>query len=294
MFRRTFAVSAAWLLMAVGFLLCCGGVEPPVGDLAIQPSTISLGFAEWSTVQLHWLPSAPLNGLTARPRVFVHLLDSSGALVRTFDHEFPGAWAVGVERKYPLKLYQSALGTPLRAGKYKLTAGLYDLEGRRWPLRVAGEETDNFEYEVATVAIPENPQIPMFYFSSEWKPTVAGGDVQILARRGLGEPAGTIRLTEIPSPGKVWISLVIPQGESALTWELDSESQQPTVVVTNSCGGEEVRIFGSGRHDLELPMALSGGKGECLVEVRAAYRLLDGETTNYLALENMAWVGNST
>ena len=72
------------------------------------------------------------------PKVFVHLLDSGGSIARTFDHPLPGEWISGREEEYSIALYQSALAPPLNDGTYRLTVGLYDDSGMRWPLESVG------------------------------------------------------------------------------------------------------------------------------------------------------------
>ena len=171
------------LLIAVALLFGCAPVEPPVGELAIDPSSITMSYPQFVRVTLTWAMAEPLAELSGTPRVFLHLIDESGEVVRTFDHDFAGDWHVGSETSYEVVLSESALVPALPEGQYALTAGLYDEAGHRWSLAVAGEEVRPQEYRIATVTAESKGEGPQFFFASTWLPVEGGTDMQILGCR---------------------------------------------------------------------------------------------------------------
>src|SRR5215218_8524721 len=150
-------------LVAVPLAAGCGGKQTPVARVEVEPSQVRLPFSQVQTVRLTWTPSMALEGET--PTVFVHLLDGKRKVVRTFDHPFPQRWREGTPVSYDLKLYQSALAPPLPAGKYQMTLGLYNKEGKRWALDGLGEPKSRNEYDAAKVEVPAQSPNPRFAFS---------------------------------------------------------------------------------------------------------------------------------
>jgi len=240
---------AALALYAFG----CGGGETAVASVQVVPAAVQLPLGELRTVRLTWTPVAPLDGATGEPIVFVHLLDDKDTVARTFDHPFPQKWREGAPASYDLKLYQSALAPPLSAGKYRLTAGLYDKEGKRWALDGVGEPLRRNEYKIADVEVPAQGAGPKFGFSPAWLPVEPGGDRQVMARRWLLKP-GAIRVLNLRSPGTVWMVLRIPEPSPEEKLVLEKGANAPAVLVNGNCGGVDASISGAGIHEIELPM----------------------------------------
>lgn len=291
--------SSIALLASALAVFGCAKQPEPVGRLGTGAGEIQLGYPQVVELELSWDMKRPLEGLAGATRVFLHLLDAQGDIVRTFDHQLPGPWKVGEDLAYSVPIYQSALAPPLEKGRYKLTAGLYDQEGNRWPLENAGAEIGEAEYEIATVAIVESgPTMPQFFFPSSWLPVEGGSDLQILARRWLTEN-GTIRLGGLTAAGNLWLNVGIPEGGGALLEPVMAEGAvEQSVTVTTTCGGAEVQITGSGSHSVELPIALPAADqgeaqspGECEVEFAANYYLMsrEGDQSRVLALEGLSW-----
>lgn len=288
------------LVLTAGLAITGCSKEPdPVGRLGTGAGEIQLGYPQVVELELAWDMKRQLEGLAGPTRVFVHLLDSRGDLVRTFDHQLPGAWKVGEKLVYKIPIYQSALAPPLDAGRYKLTSGLYDQDGNRWPLENTGAEIGEGEYEVATVSVATSgPTVPQFFFSSSWLPVEGGTDLQILARRWLTDD-GIIRLGGISIPGRLWLSVSIPEGGGALQEPVMAEGAvEQSVSVTTTCGDGAVQVSGAGTHSVELPIALpASGEGEnnqpseCEVRFNANYHLMlrEGEQRRTLMLEQLSW-----
>lgn len=286
-------------LVASLALVSCSEEREPVGRLGTGAGEIELGYPQVVDLELAWEMKRPLEGLAGATRVFVHLLDAQGDIVRTFDHELPGAWKVGGEMSYTIPIYQSALAPPLEKGRYKLTSGLYDLEGNRWPLENAGAEIGEGEYEIATVSVVESgPKMPQFFFSSSWLPVEGGSDLQVLARRWLTEN-GSIRLGGLAGPGELWLNVGIPEGGGELQAPVlaDGATGQ-SVSVSTTCGGGEVQISGPGSHAVALPIELPASAEDsemapsaCEVQFDANYYLMSrtGDQSRVLALEGLSW-----
>jgi hypothetical protein len=277
----------------------CGKQPDPVGRLGTGAGEIQLGYPQMVELELAWEMKRSLESSAGNPRVFVHLLDSGGEIVRTFDHELPAAWKAGGELAYNVPIYQSVLAPALEKGRYKLTSGLYDQEGKRFPLENTGAEIGEGEYEIATVSVVESgPKMPQFFFSSSWLPVEGGTDLQILARRWLTEN-GVIRLGGLASPGKLWLSIGVPEGGGALQEPvIDDGATEQIVSVATTCGDGAVQISGPGSHSVELPIALPEvGEGEedrpnaCEVSFTANYYLMsrEGDQSRTVALEGLSW-----
>jgi hypothetical protein len=286
--RRAAALAAA--VLGLGLAGC--GPAGPVAELGPTPSALRLDYGRFEPLGLRWKPLAELPP-GSEPIVFVHLLAPDGSVARTFDHAFPGEWRVGGEVTDELVLSQSLLATPLPAGSYRLTVGLYDPAGGRWPLRVAAadaEEVDDAEYALATVEVPREIETAVrVRFSSDWQPAESGSDLQVLARRWLGR-AGTLRFEELPGPARVRLELRVPgPAELAAPLELDEGAGGPIVVLASSCGGAETSVSGPGRHVVDLELAAEPG-AVCDVGLRPNFRvLLPGGEARSLVLESLAW-----
>lgn len=226
--------------------MACGRSRP-TGSLSVRPATVNLAYPFVAPLTLRWIPSAGLDGLQGKPRVFVHVLDGARRLFRTFDHPLPEAWTPGREQTYEIELYQSAIGERLPAGAYEMTFGLYDDAGKmRWPLAVEGEEVGRREYRLATLVVPAAaPSAPAYQFTGGWLPVEPGSSKQIVARRCLRTP-GSISVLSPPSPGKVKLaaSLMTRGGAAASgAWK-----------VAASCTSKTVDVRGTELQWVELPM----------------------------------------
>ncbi len=286
-------LAAACLLAGLSVLTGCGGADgKPVARLQVDPQEITLAHSTYEEVRLDWSMTSELSGVSGPLRVFVHLLDDQGRLTRTFDHAMPGGWAVGEERRDVVRLVQSALAPPLPPGNYRLSVGLYDGGGHRWPIDVEGERVDSGEYVVADVVVPSTPAaVPLFSFSPTWSPTLAGGDRQILAVRWLTGD-GTILLEEVPGPGKLWLRIRIPEegvGDAHRVMLPDhSGPAEPSVLVGAPCAGFQVSVSGEGSHDVEVPVTTDDGS--CAIRLRPNYSMVsEGAEQQSMLLESIAW-----
>jgi hypothetical protein len=269
----------------------CGGNAAPVASVEVTPKTFRLGFPDLREVHLKWSPVEGL-GDSAKPIVFVHLLDDQDEVMRTFDHPFPKRWAEGEPVEYDLKVYQSALGQPLPAGKYRLTLGLYQEGGKRWALDGLGKPFKKREYVVAEVEVPPAGQGgPLIAFSSEsWLPLQPGGDRQVLARRWMSGTAA-LRIQNIAAPGKAWMVVRIPEPSSVETIQVEAGSNAPAVLVSSSCGSVEVNLTGSGSHDVEIPIDAVPAGGSCDVILKPNFRIneVGVAVQRSASLESIAW-----
>ena len=297
------ALPAVLALLAFG--AGCGGDPAPVAGVEVTPKTVRLGFPEVRDLSLSWSPSVALpegggEGGPGQPTVFVHLLDERDEVVRTFDHPFPQRWQAGVPVRYDLKLYQSALGPPLPAGRYRLTLGLYQTgqpgeDAERFALDGLGEAVDRREYQIAEVEVPEQgPNDPRIAFSSDsWLEVEPGGDRQILGRRwmGPGPAPPALRFQGIAAPGTVWMLIRIPEGKAAgERLELTGGSNTPSVLVSGTCGSVETNLTGPGDHEVERPVEELPQGGSCDVVLKPSFRLLvAGSRDRSASLENIAW-----
>jgi len=286
-----------WRLAVLGSFVClpsCRPGEPPVATLEIEPVSLELGFSEMASVELTWEIRRPVEGIQGDLRVFVHLLEQPGEVLRTFDHLFPEQWSVGQSVSYDLKLYQSVLGPPLSPGTYSLTAGIYDEAGTRWPLEVKGERIDRAEYVIAEVDVGSQSAAPMFRFSESWKPIEAGLDRQVLGRRWLTDH-GTISATEITQAGTLWLTLIVPSVNPGVhRLVLDPGYEQTRVLVRGDCAGSEIELTGEGWHELEIPVSVEESdhaSAECDLVFEPNFHLVTPGTADRRAivLETLAW-----
>ncbi|HEX2641824.1 MAG TPA: hypothetical protein VHU81_02450, partial [Thermoanaerobaculia bacterium] len=281
----------AVLAVFLATLAACGGNAAPVASVEVTPKAFRLGFPDLREVHLKWSPVEGL-GDSAKPIVFVHLLDDQDEVMRTFDHPFPKRWAEGEPVEYDLKVYQSALGQPLPAGKYRLTLGLYQEGGKRWALDGLGKPFKKREYVVAEVEVPPAGQGgPLIAFSSEsWLPLQPGGDRQVLARRWMSGTAA-LRIQNIAAPGKAWMVVRIPEPSSVETIQVEAGSNAPAVLVSSSCGSVEVNLTGSGSHDVEIPIDAVPAGGSCDVILKPNFRIneVGVAVQRSASLESIAW-----
>jgi hypothetical protein len=287
--------AAFFCLIPILGLVACGPSDPPVAGLRVEPDELRLPFPGVVGIELSWAMELPLDGLEGQPLVFVHLVDEHGDVVRTFDHPLDFDWQPGQSHEYGIRLYQSALAPPLDPGTYGLTLGLYDSTGHRWPLEVDGREAGKNEYRVAEVEVgAELENTPMFFFSPTWLHLESGMDAQVVARRWLGDAEGTIRVTECPESGKIWMLIRIPSGEaSSSQLVLDDEASLPEVRITSTCGLEEICVSGAGFHEIEISLSPADKEllEECELRLQPNFKLVEDNsmTQRSMALEVLAW-----
>lgn len=290
---RTAAIVAA-CAVAGGLAGCGGEAEEPVARLAVEPARLELPYGSFATLRLRWSPRSDLGDAEESARAFLHLLDDEGDLVRTFDHDPPGAWRAGGELEYDARIYQSLLAPPLPPGAYTLTAGLYDAGGEhRWPLGGVGEPVGRSEYRVATVEVPATTGsgVPAVRFSPTWSPTLAGGDRQVVAFRWL-TGNGSIELSDLASEGTLWLSVGIPREEERLRRRVvdppEGGDDVPRVEVAASCSGFRTQVSGVGSHTLDVPVAPADGGCEVTVAPNYVMEAPSGDRRS-LVLEVLAW-----
>jgi hypothetical protein len=271
----------------------CGKSEPTVARLEVTPKKVRLPYPELHTVRLSWQPSAPLEGFSGTPTVFVHLLDENRKVVRTFDHPFPSHWHPGTPFAYDLKLYQSALAPPLPGGRYRLTIGLAGEGKQRWALDGLGDKVARMEYLATEVDVPPPPANrksgPRFTFSEQWQPPEPGADLQLLARRWLSG-AGGLRVAGLRQPGRVWLVLRIPAPEVAGNLRVNGGESVPSVRLTGSCGDYEASLSGPGLHEVEMPVVDPPKNGMCRLMLQPNFEFGGGGSpVRSVSVENAAW-----
>ncbi len=276
--------------LALAVLGCAG--ESPVARLEVSPPTLTLPHGQVRPLTLVWTPVEALEEVEGPPLVFVHLLSEPGRPLRTFDHPFPRDWRPGTPVRYELPLHQSALAPPLPAGGYRLTVGLYQAGGRRWPLAVQGEEIDGREYLAAAVEVPAEAPGPRFGFAGPWLEVEPGEDLQMLARRWLlGD--GALGVRDAPGAGALWMTLRIPEGGRAgERLVLEPGAAEPGVVLSGTCSEVETGITGRGTHEVRLPVA--AGAPPCEVRFDVNFHLVTEGSPHRrtVALEGLAWAGS--
>lgn len=283
------------LVLVCGLHLGCPSTEAPVGEIRVEPERLEVPYPGFATIRLHWTMQAELGPNVNDPLVFVHLLDTGGAVARTFDHPLPAEWIAGEQEDYAIDLYQSALAPPLSDGTYRLTLGLYDAAGMRWPLSSAFGPVAGTEYQVGEVVVDnESIEAPMFFFSPSWLTLEAGTDAQILGRRWLsGE--GTVRVANLPGRGTLWLRLRIPDvEESEAQLVLDEGATEAMVIVSGSCGIEETVLEGAGVQETYLDLSPGDSEdssGECEISLSPNFRLIEDESPiqRSVALELISW-----
>jgi hypothetical protein len=229
-----------------------------VARLSVEPAMVDLPYPGTAEVELAWAPRAPLGADAAQALVFVHLLDDTSTVVRTYDHPYPEDWQPGGETRYTLTLYQSLLGPPLPPGEYRLTLGLYGAQGR-WALE-GGEEVGRQEYAMGRVRVPEpSPdRLPRLDFSEGWAALEPGLDRQILATRWLGRE-GTVRVESAPQAGRLTFRVEIPAGLAGANPVFEEGEQIPRLTVTSTCDDGAHSISGTGRSEIMVKVPAGGG-----------------------------------
>ncbi|HXU46040.1 MAG TPA: hypothetical protein VN783_10980 [Thermoanaerobaculia bacterium] len=266
----------------------CGRSEAPVARLKVEPNALRLPYPELAALKFTW---EPISAVPTIPTVFVHLVDEKGEIERTFDHPYPAAFQPGSPQTYNVHIYQTALATPLPAGKHRLVAGLYLPGGDRWTLEAGGEEFRKREYVVATIDVPPvDPQAPKLAFTRTWLAAEGGGDRQTLIRRWL-TGNGALRLAPIKKTGAFFLSFRIPQGDNPGEKLVTEGPNPPSVEIASSCGGVLTNISGPGSHLVQIPVDALPADGQCVVRLHPNYHLevTGSPFKRTVALENVAW-----
>jgi hypothetical protein len=284
-----------WIpVLLAAALAGCAAEKPPVAELAASPPQVELGWPQFTEIEIAIEPRAELPEGPGAPIVFLHLLDEPGSVVRTFDHPLPEPWRVGRRIVYRVRLHQSALGEPLEAGVYLLSAGLYRPGLERFPLAAEGEPVSRFEYRLATVSVAAPDETtPHARFSDNWLPTEAGADRQVVARRALrGGGPGTIRFGPVAGAGRLFVGLLIPgdPGPSARLDVLDGGTL-PKVRIQSSCGGGQPEVSGLGRIDVDLEVPPAVGARECEITIAPNFQVTSSERAEAtsVVLEALSW-----
>jgi hypothetical protein len=231
--------------------LLWGCRNEPVARLSVQPESVLLLHARCTPLQFRWTLLRPLGPSRGTPNVFVHLLDGSHNLVRTFDHQPPFPWSPGAEFSYEHPLCLSAMAEPLREGTYALRVGLYDDASEdRWPLQTSGVESGKRGYRIAEVEVPgRNDQGPVFAFGPTWPEAEPTSEKQNLMRRRI-PVSGVLEVSQVTRPAVLRLAVHYPDG----SWGV--------MTVSSSCGEASRQVRGSGV--VELPIVPSSS-GSCQV-----------------------------
>ena len=281
------------LAVALAGTAACRRSEPPVAALDAAPAQIELGWPGFVDVELTFEPLTELTAGAGEPIVFVHLLDEPGSVVRTFDHPLAGAWQVGRKLVHRVRILQSALGEPLEAGQYLLSAGLYRPEQGRFALRTAAEPVSKLEYRIAHVVVaPPAEGTPNARFSEQWLPPEPGADRQVLARRTLrAAAAGTIQFGPLEGSGRIFLGVLVPPAGLGTRVELLDGGTQPKVRISSSCGGGQPEISGTGRLDVDLEVPSAPGARICEVTIAPNFQVTSAESAEATSvrLEALAW-----
>jgi hypothetical protein len=279
--RRQTLTAPALVAVALVAAAACTDRSGPVGSIEITPRKADLPYAQCTTFQLTWSPTAELRRQRGQPTVFVHLLDAGGDVVRTFDHPLPADWRPSKSITYPLDLCQSAFGPPLVTGPYDLSIGLVDASsGHRWELATQGTKPPKRrEYTVGTVTVPPSLVSPEVVFGPGWMKEDPGRDRQVLARRKL-VGAGSISIRALPGPGVLRLALVVAPGAPIRTPGRVSFAWP-------GAGSATGASLTAGRHVVEL--VNPGTAGEVLFQPPSLIPPPAGKETPWLALESLAW-----
>lgn len=286
------------LLPAVALLLVsgCSRTAEPVAELTAEPTELRLPFPEFELLNVTLEPLSDLPpGI--EPQLFLHLLDEPGSVIRTFDLPIPGAWQVGHRIELQVRLSQSALADPLEPGSYLLTAGLYDPQADRFPLRTSAKKVSRLEYQVATVAVPApGMSLPTVRFSDGWLAAEPGYDRQVLVRRSLvGAGPATLQIGPLRGPGQLLLRLAPAPGVLPERIEIQAGADSPRVRLRSSCGGFEAEISGDPGVETLIDVPATAEEVSCDIEVAPNFTArvgVDGQARSS-AIEVLAWRAGS-
>lgn len=280
--------AGAGIVLTAALLAACGPPPEPVAALRVPAAEVTLAYPGTATLPAQWRITAPLPSEEAR--LFVHLVDASGSVVRTFDRDLPFEWQVGETREIPLDIWQSALAPPLPPGGYELTVGLYEPAGsERWPLDVEAPEVDGGEYRVARVRVPPVEPGVGVELTGGWQPTLAGADRQVLARRWLVD-RGSMELSGLPETARLELVLRLPEPREGVRIVLEEGELAAGLVVSSPCAEESVTVEGAGERTAVL-LLRAGEPGTCTVRTDATFVAIDLDTLarRSVLLERLTW-----
>lgn len=259
-------------IAALAVVSCVPRLAPPVAELRVDVDEVPLAYASSARIPVEWQSLRPFDPPSGSPSLFVHLLDSNGHLLRTFDSPLPEDWA---EADDPIEIWQSALAEPLPAGSYRLTSGIHDAAtGRRWRLKTSASEIDGGEYEIAVIEIGSTDRkTPDLVFGGDWL-TPDEGQRHNPGRRWLGT-SGSIQLSGTAG----WSEVVLTVSMTALPVDLhrpvfEDGAATPRLVIRDGCdGGSETTIEGYGVYAVAL--RLDGREDRCAISLEPNYFMLD-------------------
>jgi hypothetical protein len=288
------ATLPAVLALSAALAACDTAPPEPVASLTASPAEVELAYPRSAAVTAEWRMTAPLVRGAAEPQseawVFVHLLDASGAVVRTYDHPLPFSWSPGETRRSAIEVWQSALGPPLPPGDYELTVGLYQVgTGRRWPLAAEGPEVDEGEYRVARVRVPpasSGPEV-VIEFRGPWQ-VHEGGDRQVLARRTLRND-GAIDISGLQGPVELQLGVFMPEPTGAERTVLLEGAERAELRVSSPCADEEEVLETPGYHRVALTLrAPADRRCTVLLEPSFVFVTLDSLDQRSTSLERLS------
>ncbi len=268
------ARKAAFLMIAIALspLSCAPHPEPPLAELRAGAGEAPLDYASSLKIPVGWRLLRALDPPDASPFLFVHLADGNGRMMRAYDRPIPENRADGDA----IEIWQSVLAEPLPAGRYRLTAGIYDLStGRRWRLETNGEEIAGGEYQIAAIEVDSTRRkTPDLVFEGEWLEPDKG-QWHNPGRRWMGE-GGTIRLLRTTGWSELVLTISINESpESRL--RPGHEGGAPRLIIRNGCDdGSETLIDRYGTRSIAL--RLDGGD-HCTITLEPSFVALgaDGE-----------------
>lgn len=277
-------------------LTACRGAGEPVAELAVAPPEVELQLGSFVELAVRFMPLVDFEAGVV-PRVFLHLVDEPGSVLRTFDHSLPGRFRRGQEIAYTVRVHQSAVAEPLAPGLYTLTAGLHDGAGGRFRLRGTYPEVAKLEYAIAKVRVPApSPEAPTVRFSPGWLPVEPGRDRQIVARRPLaGAGPGTFQIGPLQGPGEILLRLGLAAPGSGRLERLSAESTSK-IRLHSSCGEFEAELPGEAGADgsgaeVLIPVPVTAAPVECDVRIEPNFLVRTGDQAEgrSVSLEILAW-----
>jgi len=270
----------------------CRRAPAPVAVMDSSTGAIRMAWPGFHEVSLRFDLIEELPEDVGHPQVFVHLLDGKKKVVRTFDHDLPGEWWVGSTTEDRFTLHFSALGDRLEPGEYAITAGLFDTDRGKYPLRTGLEPAAKEEYVVGRLRLDagDAPERPV-ELDGSWLPRQPDTDRQVIGPRVLaGGGAGALRLKTRGAPASLFLRLLLPGADSGNDrLELAPGARTVTVVVRESCSGEERSVEGPGAHELTFA-AKPEHQGGCRIDLEPNFvNRPEGSRPWSVVVQSVAW-----